>query len=329
MLPLPEHWSAVETHTDVVEIEGVEVRRAGLSSVGPGGEATGSAAELFADPAPRARFELLERIGILEARASLASHHLVLDASGASKGTIGREEIFLESEAPDTWRHARSNGIAIHTSWQAACLHAKAELVERDRVLRSWAGSARPVPLAFEREHVLLGQGQSYTWSAFAFPAPAGAFGDDLEVVGVFGFPVRDELPVAVGYCAKRRLADALTGALREATQMLAFLWGESVPTVVPELAPTAMFHLDALQVPERRVLLQRWLSGAHVAYRTENGQNRASRPAVRYVDLSPSWMAGECRIAKAMCDEAMQLVFGRGPFLANLPAELQIHPIA
>lgn len=329
MLPLPEQWSAVETHRDVVEIDGVAVRRAGMSSVGPGGEATGSAAELFADPSPRAQFELLERIGILEARASLAPRHLVLDASGASTGTIGREEVFLESAVPDTWRHARSNGIAIHTSWQAACLHAKAELVERDRVLRSWAGATRPVSIPFAREHVLLGQRQSYTWSAFAFPVEPGTFGEELEVVGVFAFPHRDELPVAVGYCAKRQLADALTGALREATQMLSFLWGESVPTAVPALAPTAMFHLDALQVPERRVLLQRWLGGAHVAYRMRAEQKHGAAPAVRYVDLTPSWMAGECRIAKAMCDGAMPLTFGRGPYLSNLPAELQIHPIA
>lgn len=327
MQALPEHWSPLEVYEDTVDLGGLSIRRAGLSSTGPAGEATGSASELATDPRPRAQYELLERIGILEAIHG-GEAHVSRDEDGASLVTMAHDRIFLQSDEPASWRPARSNGIALHGSWRAACFHAKAELVERDRVLRAWAGNIRPEPIRFRAEHVRPLDGAGYTWSAFAFPAEAGSFGAELAVAGVFGIPDDEALPLAVGYCARPKHEDALAGALREATQMLSFLWGEPVATVEPALTPTALFHLEALQVPHRRSLLLRWLDGGHAIHRSNVGSS-VGDASVRYVDLTPTWMVGGWRIAKAMCSRAIPLSFGRDPFFRNLPAELQIHPVA
>ena len=335
---LPEGWSAPEIVEDVIAADGLSVRRAGIAITAPDGEeVTGSAAALEdarrsgdTSPVMRARYELLERASIVEAIRSPAMPVEIRTAAGRHVRTCIPSELFLESNEPSRWRYARSNGVAIHRDWGSACERALWELAERDRILASWYGDIRPVPL--DAPLTSCAGTSSYDWSAWVFPdTRACAFSRGIDVVGVFGFPTSPEAPLAMGFAARPGTGAALDDAMREAIQALAFLWGEPVPSSRPPLEPTAMGHLDYHQVRESHRVLQSWLAGDHVAF----GRGDACSPvgvvgldAVLFADLTPSWLEGELRVAMALCPSARPLVFGDSPFGAHVPADRRVHPI-
>jgi hypothetical protein len=68
-------------------------------------------------------------------------------------------------------------------------------------------------------------------------------------------------------------------------------------------------------------------MEGDHARFRGRRTK-RGGSPAVRYVDLTPSWFEGGLRVVKATCPRAEPVAFGLAPFGEHLPAELRIHPI-
>lgn len=321
----PEPWAAPEVVEDVIVADDVSIHRAGMSTLAPDGEeVSGSAAERSGSALPRARFELLERVSTVEAQRERRASYDVFDEDGRPIVVCAADEVFPQSGAPDRWRFARTNGIALHVGWTAACQRALWELAERDRVLRSWYGEVAPVPVAVPRS--ALPPTRSYEWRACSFPERReGFFSSAIEVAAVFGFPTRDERPFLLGFGARPALDDALAAAVKEALQMLAFLWGEPAPAAEPAFEPTAMFHLDAFQVKARQAAVRRWLDGGHLPYRA---LLPAGAGAVGFVDLTPGWLSGGLRVAKAVCADAVPLVFGDAPLARHLPPELRVHPI-
>ncbi len=290
---LPPGCSAPRLFADTIEVAGVPVRRAGIACTTPSGaELTGSAAELEGSPVARAYYELLERIAIVE----------------AARG---------EPPAEGPCRPARSNGVALHRTWAEACRRASLELIERDRVLRSWFGELAPASC---EAPALLAAIDTHEWRACSLPDEASA----IEVAVVIGFPRRPELPLARGFAASERLEDALDAAGREALQTLAFLWDEPVPDAPPAPAPTPMFHLDYYLYPPHHALLARWLDGEH-ARSTHEVRERAEP---RFVDLTPAWLAGSLFVARAVEGGARALVFGESECRPpGLPGS-HVHPI-
>ena len=70
-LPIPKGWSELEMVDDCVDIAGVQVHRAGISSRNSSGiEVTGSAAARGGSPLRRAWLELLERMAIVDSGVS-------------------------------------------------------------------------------------------------------------------------------------------------------------------------------------------------------------------------------------------------------------------
>ncbi len=334
--PLPEGWSSPEIVEDTIVADGVSLRRAGLSSIAPGGEElTGSAVEVTTDPVSRAYFELLERVTTFEAlRARRASYDLLTE-DGTSAGQRLMAELFPESDAPERWRYARSNGVSLHTTWSNAARRALWELAERDRVLRAWYGEIAPARLALAIDASPLGGAHSYDWRAYSFPETASAtFSHGVQVAGVFGFPKVSGAPMVCGYAARADLSGAVDAAVSESLQLLAFLWGEPALERLPELTPTPMHHLEHLQWPDHHDALRRWLDGAHLYYRARADRkgempSATSAPDVAFIDLTPTWLGAGLRVAKAICAEASPLAFGDVPFAAHLPRELRVHPIA
>ncbi len=335
--PLPEGWSNPAVVEDVVVADGVELRRAGQSTAGPEGEeVTGAAVEAGSSPIDRSYFELLERVSTLEAlRRRRASYALVTE-DGERVAERRSEEVFPESDDPARWRYARSNGVALHADWRTASLRALWELAERDRVLRAWYGETRPERVEFSPYRTPLGGAQSYDWLAYAFPEGGAEFSRGVQVIGVFGFPTYAHAPLVCGYAARPERHDALDAAVREAMQLLGFLWGEPLPDRLPEIAPTALHHLEHFQWPDHHDVLRRWLEEGHARFFTgANGTRRSGASACSYVarpafvDLTPSWLTGGLRVSKAICDAAMPLSFGDAPFAAHLPSNLRVHPIA
>jgi ribosomal protein S12 methylthiotransferase accessory factor YcaO len=326
--PLPEGWTEPERVEDVIDADGLQLRRAGLSSSRDGQEVLGSAADAQTSPAARAQFELLERMSILEATRNTAGSFATRTRAGEPAGTEQCSRVFPLSSDPAVWAHARSNGVALHTSWERACNAAELELAERDRVLRAWLGETEPQRLPIDLQASPLSRTRSYEWSAYLFPAPVSdGFSPSAVTVGVFGFPFRPAAPFVLGYGARDTVKSALESATREAVQLLAFLWDEPICELTPEPAPTPMCHLETLQCRDRQALVRRWLGGAHRRYRLATRE--PLDPAVRFVDITPTWLEGRLHVAKALSDAALPLAFGLAPLTAHLPAELQLHPIA
>ncbi|HEY8428820.1 MAG TPA: YcaO-like family protein [Sandaracinaceae bacterium] len=313
--PLPERYGRPQLYQDEVVIGGSRVRRAGIVSTAPDGrELTGSAAELGGSPVERAYFELLERAAILEARGRTYG---LRDEQGRSVGTTAGERCDEEEGAV---RLARSNGVALHRTWTEACRRARYELVERDRVLRSWYGE---LPLADVTPPRFLRAFDTHEWRACSI-ADEDSATRDVHVVAVVGLPRRADLPLARGFAGGASPAEALAAAAREALQGLAFLWGEPLPASAPMPAPSPMFHLDYYLLPSNHAHIRRWLDGGHYGGR---GARRALAP-VRYADLTPERWRGSLWVVRAVCADARPLVFGRAECRApGLPGS-EVHPI-
>ena len=119
--------------------------------------------------------------------------------------------------------------------------------------------------------------------------------------------------------------------ALAEALQSLAFLWGEPVPNTPPPLGPSPMHHLEQYQYAPHRAWLRQWLDGQRVGVvgGAEGVTPTPRGEAVLFVTLTPPWLPDGMSVVKATCADATPLVFGEAPFLARLPAEARVHPVA
>jgi len=322
--PLFGGWSVTELIDDVFGIDGIEIHRAGISAErGDGRSSFGSAASLVAGEAlPRARFELFERIAILEAHGdSTRESFESVDPDGTVRDPLARRQVFPVSEDP-RWQHSLSNGVASGATWALACEAARRELAERDAVLRAWYSQAPPSPIEIPRD--FAPPTASYVWRAFAFATSPWA--DDLDVVGVFGLPDRIDLPLLRGFAAASDRKASLRRAIRECVQNLAFLAEDPLPTLAPEPSPTPTFHLDAFLCPEGRERLERWLNGQCPHTRMRLPDTGASAP-VAYAELTLSSAPPGHHVARAVCKGALSLTFGDGPEWVESP--LRAHPIA
>lgn len=325
VLPLPEGWSAPEVVDDTIVAAGLELSRAGVASVGPGGlEVTGSAASRDGSARARAGFELLERIATVEALSRIEATWPAISPSGAPVGEVAAADAFPSNDPSDGWRFARSNGVALHAGWAEACVHARAELAERDRVLSSWYGQIAPIAIDAPDDLRAL---EGYEWRACVLPAVSGSWSEDVTVACLIGFPLAPANPLALGYGAALAVEAAVAKATQEALQSLAFLWGESIPETAPSVAPAALGHLEHWLYPGHHARLRAWLDGEHARFR-RHAPTRDGSGDVRFLDLTPEWLACGLRVAKAVCAAAEPLAFGVAPFSAHLPEELRVHPI-
>lgn len=315
-LPLGEGWSVPERIEDVIEVASARIARAGLGCRDEQGrEASGSAAEIEGSPLVRAYAELVERVSILEAM-----------------GRPAADSLFPDSDEPARWQYSRSNGIALHTSYEEARRRAMWELVERDRFLRSWYGLVAPercdVPAVFATGNL----DTVYDWWAGMLPDPEPRGWDaEVRVAVVVGFPRSPRAPLVRGSAARPRAAGAVDAAAREAVQQLAFLWNEELPSELPNLLPSPQLHLDWYLYPEHHAMLRAWLGGGHQRFGAAWAARRSLASPPSFVDITPDWLEGKASVVKAICTDAIPLTFGVGPerLSGHLPAELRVHPVA
>jgi hypothetical protein len=326
-LPLPPSWATAEEYFENVRVPSVILNVAGYSTRSPSGETVvGAAAETTLDPRVRAYLELVERVSTVCAIESPQTR-ITLGSDGSPAAMIAHADLFPESDEP-AWRHARSNGIAAHWQRRDACRRAMLELIERDRVLRSWFGQIIPLPVAAP-QHLTEAFADSYDLQARLLPQPLGDALAKVVVAVVVGFPRASELPLLRGFGAATTANEALEIAGRECLQQLGFLWGESLPGSDPEATPTAEYHQEAYLLPERHPRLRAWLDGAHGMYSETLPATRAEW-IVRFVELTPPSLRGRVHVMKAVSPAALPLTFGRGhPWcLDGLPPAVEVHPI-
>ncbi len=307
---LPEGWSAPQTFADTVSLGETVVGRVGLAVAGPGGlEVTGSAAQVGEPPHARALFELLERVATLEAEG---------------RGTAAAQD--------PAFRYARSNGVALHDSLEEARARAQWELGERHLVLKAWFGDIRPERISLDVRETAFRGVDGWDVRAYAF-RDDGASRAACGVVGagVFAFPRKDDLPLAMGFAARPTETDALASALGEAVQNAAFLWGEDLPAAAPAVGPSPLHHLEYYQHRSRHAALEAWLDGGHLPFRGALAKALALAgpdAPVTFEDITPAW-AAPMHVVRARCDSAVPLVFGSPPWVEALPLPLRVHPIA
>lgn len=324
--PLPDGWASPDPFDETVVVAPSEIRLSGLSTSGPRGEqATGSAGGEAA--LARSYFELLERVSIFTALRGPEGELVLRDRDGRRIGAAPRARVFPESPRPDRFRHSLSSGVALHVTWAEACDRALAELVERDRVLRSWYGQAAPRRTPLAPDLVPEGLRALASWSAYEIPG-AGGVDAPLTVAAVVGTPKAATTPLTYGFAARPEASEAIAAALCEAVQRFGFLYGEEIPRALPSVAPGPDFHQEFYLYPPSRHLLQAWLDGSPSGDPAQ--ESPRGNAAVHFVDLTPRHLRGSLFVAKALCDAAEPLVFGEpAPHRAAASPARWVHPIA
>jgi YcaO cyclodehydratase, ATP-ad Mg2+-binding len=327
--PLPEQWEEPTLFLETTTVGVIDIHVAGICARNRAGDiATGSAGDLLESPLNRAYFELLERASIITMWSTMGTILPTRSAIGAPTAHVPRDVIAPTSCDHDRWAHARSNGVAAGRTWQEACNRAEWELVERDRVLRSWYGELGCSPLEIPRAMVPPALYSLYWFEAYVFGESEAS---NVQVAGVFGFPKHDDAPMLYGFGARPQLDQALTVAASECIQRLGFLWGEEIPSVQPVFSATPDFHQEFFLWPGAHERLHRWLAGEHRQLaQAIVGSVPVVRCDRRFLDMTPAELTTKLFVAKAIPAGEMLLVFGDGhPDLHGLPDDLRIHPIS
>ena len=295
-----------------------------------GGESiVGSAAELAREPLFRAYMELVERLSIVTAMLRPIEGVRLVGAE-RTPGFGPCTSLFPETPDPSRQRWARSNGVAAGTTWIEAASRARWELIERDRILRSFYGEIQPRRVAVPNGLVPDGLRAGYAFHAYTFDAPVP---DGASVAMLIGFPRKVETdPLVYGFGCRNSEHAAVEVAAGECIQRLGFLYGETLPDSAPPPAPTPDFHQEYFLFAENHERLRRWLDGEHAEFRGVLDASVARVPDEPvYADLTPPSLEGRLFVAKALPRGHVPLAFGVGhPFLrSNAPVELSVHPIA
>jgi len=326
LFPLPIDHAGLQTFSDTTLVAGIPINLAGFAMDLDGECITGSAAALDETPLFRAYMELVERLSIL---ASMRSGRPIIlrDAEGVRVGLAPASNVFPESPEPARWKWARSNGVAVARTWVEAAKRARWELIERDRVLRSFYGEAVPRRVS-DVEQMPGALSGEYDFRTYAFD---GRVSDGVHAAGVFGFP-RAGGPLVYGFGARATLDEAVAAARGECMQRLGFLFGEAMPEAAPAPSPTPDFHQEHFLYPGHHGTVRRWLAGEHEKYRGCLNESYARPPEEPlFADLTPASLEGRLCVARAIPNGHLPLAFGVGlPVLSpSAPAELAVHPIA
>lgn len=306
--PLPPGWSLQESFMQKANVGSLTLFMVGLVASSAAQHALGSSTQADGFPVDRAYFELLERISIYEAKQP----GRVLDVRDAHGNVLGQRDaarVFPIDLSPRL-RWSLSNGVALHGSWQAACASALHELIERDRVLRSFAGEFPPVRVELPASELARATAEQFETVAYelgqSHPAPKH------RTAMWFMMPRTLVLPITYGFGTGESLADALARAEREAMQRLAFLWGEELPSEPVQPAATPEFHQDFYLYPPNHARLTEWLAGQiRPRHARQVGLPLFDGEQVTFIDLTPAALRGKLAVAKAVSARARRLRFG------------------
>jgi len=325
--PLGPEWSVPELFSDRAAIGELGVNLVGLSCRRSTGEmATGSAADVSEMPLARAFFELIERTAIIDAEKS-AGHFLLESLTRFERRKTTATALFPLSTDPEKWRYSKSNGVAAQRDWATACRAATLEVIERDRILRSWMGGRKPHAVALPTGSFLDALKPLYHIEAYVFAEKEGPF-SSVHVAAIFGFPRGEGAPRVSGFGAHETLKTALAKASSEFLQGLGFLWGESLPSEIPNFSPTPDYHQELYLHSAGIQRIKNWLAGHHESYHSESYHRFAGESL--YADLTPPHLKGTLWVVKACVEGTYPLAFGACPLFAppTMPPELLVHPI-
>lgn len=270
------------------------------------GEITASAVGPLDSALTRAFFELHERVALLEPNDSLPER--------------------APLSAQPSWTYSLSNGAAAHLNFEKAAEAAHRELIERDRVLRSWWGEFKPSPTRLLASPTTIALSEFYDLESYDFGE---------SVAGVFGVPTEGMRPLFLGFGCKGDLAASIDHAVHEGLQRIAFLWDEPASEGTKhddeDGSLSVDSHLTAYLSLETSDILRNWLTCGHPKIRLKP---HAPNVIPRFEDLTPPSLKGKLAVVRCLADDRMPLTFGRGhPWFADpkdpLARDFPLHPIA
>ena len=311
--PLPGDWKIIDFFEDTSDLipNGLQMRGLVARNELHKETATAAASEAGTSPTARAYFELIERISILEAmRSPTLSQH------------------FPKSSDPTNWTYAKSNGVALYSDRKEAQRRALAELIERERILRSWSGFITPQRKDFFESHSIQELRDLYHVQAFAFDDSSDAL-SEIHVAACFIFPKTPSAPFVYGFGAAGSPQKAQQKAADECLQRLGFLWGEEWSEEPLPFAPTPDYHQEFYARPEGLARIRNWLGYGHQQFATAGIPDSRSGH-VNYIDITPDSLRGLLYVMKATSEGRETLAFGKKAPDCNptLPEDLWIHPL-
>ena len=314
--PLPNNWNIAEECENVLEISGLQLHLSGIVATNNQQNAIGSAGSLSEETKHRSYFELLERVSILEAQKS--SSFIAYNKKRTFQQEVSLEVAFPTSPTPEKWQYAKSNGVALSSSFEEACDRAHLELIERDLILRSWYQQISPKKVELNSQLTPLkelGQLEQFSFSTTT----------DHFVHGVFLFPESANKPFVYGMGAGFSPDVASSKASSEFIQRLGFLWEDEVLAEEPEFSPTPFYHQEFYLHQNRAKTIKKWLNASSSKSLVPCQENKED---VLFVDLTPSFLKEGLFVVKALSQSRTPLTFGDCDEL-GFPQGLLRHPIA
>lgn len=217
---------------DSISVFGKTVYRVGLSDTCGDMEVTGSAAYFEqSDCQLRAQGELAERLVIVKTK-------------------LGVNSIAQEDAHDFRWSH--SNGIASHVDLHLAQENALNELIERDLLLKSWAGQLQVTLNSSADLSDFNFLNESYEIQAY-----------NLKncLCLLVGWPKNETLPFLISHAVHQDFTVAVIKAKKEFIQRLAFLWEEPLPQDDLTTKPSPEFHLNWSLLTQNQKEIRSWLN--------------------------------------------------------------------
>jgi len=303
---LPEGWILSENCSVPFNVAGLRLHLSGLvAQYRSGVKVMGSAgSETVSESSLRATFELYERIGIIESENETSRQFSVFNRQGKQISSLEHKDVFYSPPDGCGYLFSKSNGVAARVQLGDAIVAAEKELVERDRVLRSWYGEFSPEPISCDFGSLLpIAMNKFFDLKAVQFQPLGG-----LSVAMVAGLPKSNEVPLVFGFGAGNNLEQALLHARSEMNQRIGFLWGEELPSESPQPELTPHFHQDYYLYPSNHDRFIHWISGGGIKGVEFNA---ADSQQTRWIDITPVHLRGKMYIVKAMNLTLMPLTFG------------------
>jgi hypothetical protein len=331
-IPPFENYQLIDNYSDCVLIDQLKINLAGIAIKSPQGTIiTGSAASLDENPYPRANYELCERIAIHEARNSTNPFDLY-NSNFQKIGTQRSPQIIPTSNDPDNWLYADSNGVAIHKTFKKATENATLELIERDRILRSWYGEYTPLNIPVEkttRSFLTLQEKlkTKYRLSIQQFSNKKDPL-NHISVCGIFAFPKNKTLPFTYGFGSSFNQEKAIEKAKNECIQRIGFLHKSHLSSKT-DFSPTPVYHQQFYTQKLGERAISNWLNYGHT-----NQQDTLcpeyENETIHFVDITPPSYKPFLFVAKTISNWRLPLIYGRNYTLNNrkITPSLMLHPI-
>lgn len=365
-VPLSPRWSKPQVYPDDFHLGSFHLKTMGLiAEASDKVPISGSAASETSEEAlERAYFELIERTSIFDVLQSSEEIFEVMDRKGNLR-KLRRDQIFPVDGVSQGWKYSKSNGVAAHYDFQKAARSAALELIERDRILRSWYEGVPISEIYFVEgtsTSIYVSQLEPY------YRLKAYLIGKGTPVVGFFGFPKKTEWPLLLGFGASEDPWGALGHAQREALQRLAFLWGESIPSDCPSASPSPDYHLEYYLYPSHIEKITQWLENCQqrgaefknlgsespeifpvqLEYEGSSAENGLTKDLssdlskdlsgdlsrdfenIWFLDITPDHLKSKIVVVKAVSDQLTPLTFGSmHPHFPRVESTRGVHPIA